>query len=244
MREIEGCWDEEQGLNIIDKNTGEIYAQDEVSDFVEEMLTEEFGHELEIPEENKPLYELLKSALKQKDFHKSSFGQLFGMSELETRTLAYRIKNQRSQKKLEIAQISARVGVLEEEFLNWEMGESEPIDAQLKKVAWELGTSLEYLLGKTDDSPVFEKFDKEGKEKFYQIFQRSLDKLSKQLSNRAITKEEFEKQEKIILKVLEEAPNVEVRRARIGSCGIAETSSGRSFAFDLEDMEQKETDEL
>lgn len=40
------------------------------------------------------------------------------------------------------------------------------------------------------------KFDKEGKENFYQIFRGSLDKLSEQLSNHDITQEEFEKQEK------------------------------------------------
>ncbi|CDI46994.1 hypothetical protein LMG9449_1904 [Lactococcus lactis subsp. lactis] len=38
----------------------------------------------------------------------------------------------------------------------------------------------------------------------------------------------------MILEVLEEAPNVEARRTRIDSYGIAETSSGRSFTFKIE----------
>lgn len=38
----------------------------------------------------------------------------------------------------------------------------------------------------------------------------------------------------MILEVLEEAPNVEVRRTCIDSYGIAETSSGRSFTFKIE----------
>ncbi|CAJ1223007.1 hypothetical protein LLWA12L8_FAMOGCFE_00239 [Lactococcus lactis] len=75
------------------------------------------------------------------------------------------------------------------------------------------------------------KFDKEGKENFYQIFRGSLDKLSEQLSNHDITQEEFEKQEKMILEVLEEAPDVDVRSTIIGVYLIAETSSGKSFRF-------------
>lgn len=235
-------WNEERGLYVVDESTGEVYEQDELFDLMEEIFTNGFGHEPEIDEENRPLYDYMRFALKQKDFHKSPLGQLFGMSELESRTLAYRMKYQRSQQKLEIVEIAVKVGVSEEEYINWELGKSKPTDTQLKKVAWELGISFDYLMGKTDDSPLFEKFDKEGKESFYQIFRGSLDKLSEQLSNHIITKEEFEKQEKIILEVLEEAPNVEVRKARIGSCGIAETSSGRSFTFNLENMEEKETD--
>lgn len=244
MRMLQEHWNEERGLYVVDESTGEVYEQDELFDLMEEMFTEGFGHEPEIAEENKSLYDYMRFALKQKDFYKSPLGQLFGMSELETRTLAYRMKHQRSQEKLEIAEVASKVGVSEEEYTNWEMGESKPTDTQLKKVAWELGTSLNYLMAKADASPVFEKFDKEGKERFYQIFRGSLDKLSEQLSNHTVTKEEFEKQEKLILEVLEEAPNVEVRKARIDSRGIAETSSGRSFAFNLEDVEQKETDEL
>jgi dihydroxyacetone kinase len=51
------------------------------------------------------------------------------------------------------------------------------------------------------------------------------------LSNHDITKEEFEKQEKMILEVLEEAPDVEVRSTIIGAYLIAETSSGRSLTI-------------
>ncbi|MGX7012045.1 helix-turn-helix domain-containing protein [Lactococcus cremoris] len=234
MRKLEEHWDEERGLYVVDESSGEVYEQDELFDLMEEITTEGFGHEPEIDERNKALYESFKFALKQKDFHKSPFGQLFGMSELETRTLAYRIKHQRSQEKLEIGEVASKLGVSEEEYNNWEMGESKPNDTQLKKVAWELGTSVAYLTGKADDSPTFVKFDKEGKENFYQIFHGSLDKLSEQFSNHDITKEEFEKQEKMILEFLEEAPDVEVRRTRIGSYGIAETSSGRSFTFKIE----------
>ncbi|AYF99816.1 hypothetical protein D7I46_01180 [Lactococcus allomyrinae] len=118
-----------------------------------------------------------------------------------------------------------------------------PNDTQLKKVAWELGTSVDYLLGEVDESPKFVKFDKEEKENFYQIFRGNLDKLSEQLSNHDITKEEFEKQEKMILEFLEEAPDVEVRSTIIGSYLIAETSRGKNFTFNFENMEQKETDD-
>ncbi|WP_162930799.1 hypothetical protein [Lactococcus allomyrinae] len=113
----------------------------------------------------------------------------------------------------------------------------------MKKVAWELGTSVDYLLGEVDESPKFVKFDKEEKENFYQIFRGNLDKLSEQLSNHDITKEEFEKQEKMILEFLEEAPDVEVRSTIIGSYLIAETSRGKNFTFNFENMEQKETDD-
>lgn len=239
MRMLREDWNEERGLYVVDESSGEVYEQDELFDLMEEMFTESFGHEPEIEEKNIPLREYMKFALKQKDFYKSPLGQLFGMSELETRTLAYRIKHQRLKEKLEIAEVAVKVGVSEEEYTNWEMGERKPNDTQLKNVAWELGTSLEYLLGKVDDSPVFEKFDKEGKESFYQIFRGSLDKLSKQLANHDITKQEFENEEKKLLEILEEAPNVEVRRTRIGSYGIAEISSGRSFTFNLEDIEEK-----
>lgn len=230
-------WNEERGLYVVDESSGEVYEQDELFDLMEEMFTESSGHEPEIEEKNIPFREYMKFALKQKDFYKSPLGQLFGMSELETRTLAYRIKHQRLQEKLEIAEVAVKVGVSEEEYTNWEMGESKPNDTQLKNVAWELGTSLEYLLGEVDESPKFLKLDKEEKENFYQIFRGSLDKLSEQLSNHDITKEEFEKQEKMILEFLAEAPDVEVRSTIIGSYLIAETSSGRSLTFNFENKE-------
>lgn len=242
MRMLREHWNEERGLYVVDESTGEVYEQDELFDLAGEMFTEGFGHEPEIAEENKSLYDYMRFALKQKDFYKSPLGQLFGMSELETRTLAYRIKHQRSQEKLEIGEVASKVGVLEEEYSNWEMGKSKPTYVQLRKVAWELGTSEAYLLGEVDESPKFVKFDKEEKENFYQIFRGSLDKISKQLSNHDITKEEFEKQEKMIFEFLAEAPDVEVRSTIIGSYLIAETSSGRSSTFNLEDMKQKETD--
>lgn len=242
MRMLREHWNEERGLYVVDESSGEVYEQDELFELMEEMFTESFGHEPEIEEKNIPLREYMKLALKQKDFYKSPLGQLFGMSELETRTLAYRIKHQRSQKKLEIGEVASKVGVSEEEYTNWEMGESKPTDTQLKKVAWELGTSVDYLLGEVDESPKFVKLDKEEKENFYQIFRGSLDKLSEKLSNHDITKEEFEKQEKMILEFLAEAPDVEVRSTIIGSYLIAETSSGRSSTFNLENMKQKEAD--
>ncbi|MDG4975085.1 helix-turn-helix transcriptional regulator [Lactococcus lactis] len=238
MRMLREHWNEERGLYVVDESTGEVYEQDELFDLMEEMFTESFGHEPEIEEKNIPLREYMKLALKQKDFYKSPLGQLFGMSELETRTLAYRIKHQRSQEKLEIGEVASKVGVSEEEYTNWEMGESKPTDAQLKKVAWKLGTSVDYLLGEVDESPKFVKFDKEEKENFYQIFRGKLNKLSEQLSSHDITKEKFEKEEKSLLEILSEAPDVEVRGVRIGSYGIVETSSGRSFTFNLENMEQ------
>lgn len=241
MRMLREHWNEERGLYVVDESTGEVYEQDELFDLAEEMFTEGFGHELEIAEENKSLYDYMRFALKQKDFYKSPLGQLFGMSELETRTLAYRIKHQRSQEKLEIGEVASKVGVLEEEYSNWEMGKSKPTDVQLKKVAWKLGTSVAYLSGKADDSPTFVKFDKGAKENFYQILRGSLDKLSEQLSNHDITKEEFEKQEKMILEVLEEAPDVEVRSTIIGAYLIVETSSGRSLTIK---KEQEETENL
>lgn len=234
-------WNEERGLYVVDENTGEVYEQDELFDLMGEMFTNGFGHEPEIEEKNIPLREYMKFALKQKDFYKSPQGQLFGMSELETKTLAYRIKHQRSQEKLEIGEVASKVGVSEGEYTNWEIGESKPNDTQLKKVAWELGTSVAYLSGKADDSPTFVKFDKEGEENFYQIFRGSLDKLSEQFSNHDITKEEFEKQEKMILEVLEEAPDVEVRSTIIGTYLIVETSSGRSLTIK---KEQEETENL
>lgn len=239
MRMLREHWNEERGLYVVDEGTGEVYEQDELFDLMEEMFTESFGHEPEIEEKDIPLREYMKFALKQKDFHKSPLGQLFGISELETRTFAYRIKHQRSQEKLEIGEVASKMGVSEEEYTNWEMGERKPNDTQLKKVAWELGTSVAYLTGKADESLKFVKFDKEEKENFYQIFRESLDKLSEQLSNHDITKEEFEKQEKMILEFLEEAPDVEVRSTIIGSYLIAETSSGRSFRFKKRQEEAK-----
>lgn len=231
MRTLQEHWDKERGLYVVDEGTGEVYEQDELFDLMEEIFTEGLGHEPEIEEKNIPFREYMKFTLKQKDFHKSPLGQLFGMSELETRTLAYRMKYQRSQQKLEIGEVAFKVGVSEEEYINWEMGESKPNDTHLGKVAWELGTSLNYLMEKTDVSPTFVKFDKEEKDNFYQIFRGSLNKLSELLSNHDITKEEFEKQEKMILEALEEAPDVEVRSTIIGSYLIVETSSGRSLTI-------------
>ncbi|MCE2141087.1 hypothetical protein GRC93_11725, partial [Streptococcus thermophilus] len=99
MRMLGEHWNEERGLYVVDESTGEVYEQDELFDLMEEIFTNGFGHEPEIAEENRPLYDSMRLALKQKNFHKSPLGQLFGMSELETRTLAYRMKYQRSQQK-------------------------------------------------------------------------------------------------------------------------------------------------
>lgn len=231
MRMLREHWNEERGLYVVDENTGEVYEQDELFDLMEEMFIEGFGHEPEIEENNIPFREYMKFALKQKDFYKSPLGQLFGMSELETRTLAYRIKHQRSQEKLEISQIAVKVGVSEEEYTNWENGENKPNNAQLKKVAWELGTSEAYLLGNMDSSPFYEKLSSKKKEVFYQMFKGGLVKISKQLSEHSITKEEFENEEKKLLEVLAEAPEVEVRMTYIDSYAIFETSSGWSFAI-------------
>lgn len=83
MNLIEG-YNEELGHYVIDSDTGEVYAQDELPELMDQLFTESFGHEPEyLDETSRKLAEDMKKALRSKDFDKSPWGELFGLSDGE-----------------------------------------------------------------------------------------------------------------------------------------------------------------
>ncbi|WP_407349967.1 hypothetical protein VNN41_05645 [Lactococcus garvieae] len=81
MNLIEGQ-NEKLGHYVIDGDTGEVYAQDELPELMAQLFTESFGHEPEyLDETHRKLAEDLNKALRSKDFDKSPWGELFGLSD-------------------------------------------------------------------------------------------------------------------------------------------------------------------
>jgi transcriptional regulator with XRE-family HTH domain len=62
-----------------------------------------------------------------------------------------RLKHKREEKGWSKNQAAQEIGILQSSYLRYESGENNPSVSALKNIAWTLGTSVEYLTGKSND---------------------------------------------------------------------------------------------
>lgn len=144
---------------------------------------------------------------------------------------AERLKELRKEKKLTQKELASKIDETQGKIAKWENSQLEPNAEKLKKLAWELETTTDYLLGVTDKNYPTVRLDEEKKKVFFEPFRKSLEELHIEKAYEEESGGELEGSIESLENLLSNTENVEVRVTQIGDFLLFETDDGNSFVF-------------
>lgn len=144
---------------------------------------------------------------------------------------AERLKKLRKEKSLTQKELAYKIEETQGKIAKWENSQLEPNAEKLKKLAWELETTTDYLLGVTDKNYPTIILDEEKKKMFFEPFRKSLKELNIEKAYEEETDEELEGSIQSLEKLLANTENASVRVTQVGDFLLFETDDGNSFTF-------------
>ncbi|MGI1836220.1 helix-turn-helix domain-containing protein [Lactococcus garvieae] len=144
---------------------------------------------------------------------------------------AERLKELRKKKKLTQKELASRIEETQGKIAKWENSQLEPNAEKLKKLAWELETTTDYLLGVTNKTYPTVILDDEKKKIFFEPFRKSLENQKIEKIDEEQSDEELEGSIQSLEKLLTNMENVNIRAIQMESYLVFETDDGNSFVF-------------
>lgn len=144
---------------------------------------------------------------------------------------AERLKELRKKKKLTQKELASRIEETQGKIAKWENSQLEPNAEKLKKLAWELETTTDYLLGVTNKTYPTVILDDEKKKIFFEPFRKSLENQKIEKVGEEQSDEELEGSIQSLEKLLANMENVNIRAIQMENYLVFETDDGNSFVF-------------
>ena len=144
---------------------------------------------------------------------------------------AERLKELRKKKKLTQKELASRIEETQGKIAKWENSQLEPNAEKLKKLAWELETTTDYLLGVTNKTYPTVILDDEKKKIFFEPFRKSLENQKIEKVDEEQSDEELEGSIQSLENLLTNMENVNIRAIQMESYLVFETDDGNSFVF-------------